>query len=72
MTADEKYMKEAIRQEDERLAPGGLYDVCDAGAVPDVLRCDHPGQDQACSGRMYESEGGMRGVHLESAGNEGV
>ena len=46
---------------------GGLHNVCDVGALPDVCRGDRAGSDSEGRDRMYESEGRMCRFHFKSA-----
>ena len=48
-------------------ASGGLHNVCDVGALPDVCRGDRAGSDSEGRDRMYESEGRMCRFHFKSA-----
>ena len=51
----------------EILAVGGLYYVCDPGAMPYVCRGYCTGQDPPGSDRQHEPEGRVRRIGAESA-----
>ena len=57
----------AIKKASKVLAAGGLHNVCDVGALPDVCRGDRAGADSEGRDRLYESEGRMCRFHFKSA-----
>lgn len=52
---------------DRRLAAGGLYHVCDAGAMPDVRRSAGAGQAEKGGHRNHESQGRVRRIGAGSS-----
>ena len=59
-------------QKDGGLAVGGLHDVCDAGAVPDVRRSDRAEPHEKSCHCHDEPEGGMRRFGIESFTDGGI
>ena len=71
-TIDKNTLAHAELQENGRLAAGRMYDVCDSGAVPDVLRRNRSiSNDKSCSW-LHEPKGRMRRIYIKSVADAAV